>query len=194
VARIVEQQDAMQVRSVVDRLVDQVVRASEVSRMAEQVSRMAEWQQQVLRMAEHQDAMQVRSVVVTVMKELPEKVEKNPLPAEGISIEVQWTVQDENYLKWFTAEVVKPNVTQKQARQEKRFERRAKCHQIQYTMPPKDVEWVLLEWAERPAKRRKSKPRAGTSSASKNKAKNKAKKEAAEEEAPWRYQAVGARV
>jgi hypothetical protein len=116
------------------------------------------------------------------------------LPTEGTSIEVQWTDQDENYLKWFTAVVVKRNVTQKQARQEKRFERRAKCHQIQYTMPPKEIEWVLLEWAERPAKRRKSKPRAGTSTASKNKAKNRAKMEAAEEEVPWRYRAVGAGV
>ena len=61
-------------------------------------------------------------------------------------------------------------------------------------MPPKEIEWVLLEWAERPAKRRKSKPRAGTSIASKIKTENKAKKEAAEEEVPWRYQAVGARV
>jgi hypothetical protein len=62
-----------------DRLVDQVVeRASEVSRMAEK-----------------QDAMQVRSVVDRLL----DKIEKNPLPAEGISIEVQWTVQDENHLK-----------------------------------------------------------------------------------------------
>jgi hypothetical protein len=69
--------------------------------------------------------------------------------------------------------VVKRNVTQKQARQENRFERLAKCHQIQYTMPPKEIEWVLLEWAERPA--------------SKIKTENKAKKEeAAEEEVPWR--------
>ena len=30
------------------------------------------------------------------------------LPAEGMSIEVQWAVQDENYRKWFTAVVVKP--------------------------------------------------------------------------------------
>jgi hypothetical protein len=75
---------------------------------------------------------------------------------------------------------VKRNVTQKQARQEKRLDRRAKCHQIQYTMPPKEIEWVLLEWAERPAPPR-SRPRT-----------SKAKKEeAAEEEVPWRYQAVG---
>ena len=98
------------------------------------------------------------------------------------SIEVQWTDQDENYLKWFTAVVVKRNVTQKQAREEKRFESRAKFHQIQYTMPPKEIEWVLLEWAERPAKPRRA--RVGTSKA----AKNKAKKEAAETEVPWRYQ------
>jgi hypothetical protein len=54
-------------------------------------------------------------------------------------------------------------------------------------MPPKEIEWVLLEWAERPAKPRRT--TVGTSIA----AKNKAKQEAAEEEVPWRYQAVGAR-
>jgi hypothetical protein len=91
---------------------------------------------------------------------------------------VQWTVRDGNYLKWFTAVVVKPNVTQTQAR----LERRAKCHQIRYTMPPNEIEWVLLEWAERPAKPRRA--RVGTSKA----AKNKAKKEAAEPVVPWRYQ------
>jgi hypothetical protein len=61
--------------------------------------------------------MQVRSVVVTVMKELLDKaVRENTvlLPAKGTSIEVQWTVQDGNYLKWFTAVVVKqPGVPQK---------------------------------------------------------------------------------
>ena len=62
-------------------------------------------------------------------------------------------------------------------------------------MPPKEIEWVLLEWAERPAKRRDwGQLRAGTSIASKIRNENKAKKEAAEEEVPWRYQAVGARV
>ena len=90
---------------------DQVVRASKVSRMAEQ-----------------QDAMQVRT--------LPNR---SGLPAKGTSIEVQWTVRDENYLNWFTAVAVKPNVTQTQARQEKRNERRAKCHQIRYTMPPNEI-------------------------------------------------------
>ena len=134
-------------------------------------------------------ALSLGRVVVTVIKELLDKVEKNPLPAEGISIEVQWTVQDENYLNWFTAVVVKRNVTQKQARQEKRLDRRAKCHQIQYTMPPNEIEWVLLEWAERPAKRRDwGQLRAGASIASKIRAENKAKEEAAEEEVPWRHQ------
>jgi hypothetical protein len=52
-------------------------------------------------MAEKQDAMQVRSVIATVMKELLDKAEKNPLPAEGTSIEVQWADQDENYPKCF---------------------------------------------------------------------------------------------
>jgi hypothetical protein len=98
-------------------------------------------------------------VVVTVMKELLDKVVRENtvlLPAEGTSIEVQWTDQDENYLKWFTAVVVKRNVPRKQARQEKHLEWRAKCHQIQYTMPPNEIEWVLLEWAERPAKPRRA--------------------------------------
>ena len=84
---------------------------------------------------------------------------------------------------------VKRNVPRKQARQEKRLECRAKCHQIKYTMSPNEIEWVLLEWAERPAKPRRA--RVGTSYDAKNKAdkaKNRAKKEAAETEAPWRYQ------
>jgi hypothetical protein len=54
-----------------------------------------------------------------------------------------------------------------------------------------EIEWVLPEWAERPAKPRRA--RVGTYIA----ANNKAKKEAAEPEVPWwRYQevAVGARV
>jgi hypothetical protein len=108
------------------------------------------------------------------------------LPAEGTSIEVQWTEQDENYLKWFTAVVVKRNVPRKQARQEKRLEWLATHHQIQYTMPPNQIEWVLLEWAERPAKPRRA--RVGTSKRAKTMSMSRAKKEAAETEVPWRYQ------
>jgi hypothetical protein len=52
-------------------------------------------------MVEKQDAIQVRSVIATVMKELLDKAEKNPLPAEGTSIEVQWADQGENYPKYF---------------------------------------------------------------------------------------------
>ena len=59
------------------------------------------------------------------------------LPTEGTSIEVQWTDQDENYLKWFTAVVVKPDVTRLEARQEKRFDRLAKCE-----VPPNPVHRV----------------------------------------------------
>jgi hypothetical protein len=73
----------MQVRSVVDRLVDQVVSASETRRC-------------------HYGY----GAVVKVMKELLDKVVRENTvlhPAEGTSIEVQWTEQDENYLKWFTA-------------------------------------------------------------------------------------------
>jgi hypothetical protein len=99
-----EQQDAVQVRSVVDRLVGQVVRASEVPRMAEKqdamqvrsvVERLVDQVVRASRMAEKQDAMQVRPAVVTVMKELLDKVVRENtvlLPAEGTSIEVQWTV------------------------------------------------------------------------------------------------------
>jgi hypothetical protein len=52
-------------------------------------------------------------------------------------------------------------------------------------MPPNQTEWVLLEWAERPAKRR----RAGvsTSLGAKYSKRSRAKKEAAETEVPWRY-------
>jgi hypothetical protein len=89
-------------------------------------------------------------------------------------------------LKWFTAVVVKRNVPRKQARQEKRLEWLAKCHQIQYTMPPNQIEWVLLEWAERPAKPRRA--RVGTSKRAKAMSMSRAKKEAAETEVPWRYQ------
>jgi hypothetical protein len=52
-------------------------------------------------------------------------------------------------------------------------------------MPPNQTEWVLLEWAERPAKRRRA--RAGTSYAAKNSSRSRDKKEAAGTEVPWRY-------
>jgi hypothetical protein len=75
VARTSESQDAMQVRPVIDRLVDQVVREAP-----------------------------------------PWRPNRSPLPAKGATIEVQWTAKDENYLKWFTAGAVKPNVTQTRRR------------------------------------------------------------------------------
>jgi hypothetical protein len=109
------------------------------------------------------------------------------LPAIGTSIEVQWTDQDENYLKWFTAVVVKPDVTQLEARQEKRLDRLAKCHQIRYTAPPNEVEWVLLEWAGRPTKSRQRAVSA-TSKCAMAMRKSRAKQQAADTAVPWRCQ------
>jgi hypothetical protein len=60
------------------------------------------------------------------------------LPAIGTSIEVQWADQDENtssgLLQWLA---VKPDVTRLEARQEKRFDRLAKCE-----VPPNPVHRV----------------------------------------------------
>jgi hypothetical protein len=55
-------------------------------------------------------------------------------------------------------------------------------------MPPNECEWVLLEWADRPAKPRRA--RAGTSKGATEKRRSRAKQEAAEEAAPWRYQGL----
>jgi hypothetical protein len=109
------------------------------------------------------------------------------LPAISTSIEVQWTDQNENYLKWFTAVVVKPDVTRLEARQEKRPDRLAKCHQIRYTAPPNEVEWVLLEWAGRPTKSRQRAVTATSKGAIANR-KSRAKQQAADTAVPWRYQ------
>ena len=92
--------------------------------------------------------MQVRSVIDRLLDQVergapPSCSTRLLLPAKGTSIEVQWTVQDENCLKWFTAVVVKPDVTRREARQEKRLDRLVKCHQIRYTAPPNEVEWVF---------------------------------------------------
>jgi hypothetical protein len=53
-------------------------------------------------------------------------------------------------------------------------------------MPPNQIEWVLLEWAARPAKPRRA--RVCTSKRAMNRSRILAMKEAAETEVPWRYQ------
>jgi hypothetical protein len=58
--------------------------------------------------------------------------------------------EHENYLEWFTAVDVQPDVPQLQARHEGRLDWRAKCHLIWHTVPPSECEWVLLEWADCP--------------------------------------------
>jgi hypothetical protein len=67
----------------------------------------------VSRMPEQQDAMQDAGAVrdegaAGCWTKLCAKTGAS-LPAKGTSIEVQWSVRDENYLKWFTAVVVKPS-------------------------------------------------------------------------------------
>jgi hypothetical protein len=46
-------------------------------------------------------------------------------------------------------EVAEPDLLQLQARKEGRVEAQAKFHQIQYTVPLNQYEWVLLYWPDR---------------------------------------------
>jgi hypothetical protein len=53
-------------------------------------------------------------------------------------------------------------------------------------MPPNQIQWVLLEWAERPAKRRRA--RVGTSIAAKKSTRSRDKQEQEQgQEVRWRY-------
>jgi hypothetical protein len=88
------------------------------------------------------------------------------LPVKGDIIEALWT-GDGKVKGWFAVEVLLGDVSQRQAKEEKR-QRYMKCHLIQYT--GKSLEWDLLSWPDRPTSVR----RAGESKSTKYKAKQEA--------------------
>jgi hypothetical protein len=96
--------------------------------------------------------------------------ETGALPVKGEHIQVQWTGDGEDKGKWFGAVVLMHDVRLSVAR----AEQRPKCqttfrrHFIQYTGDDQEeddpehvpeVEWVLLEWSERPSFTKKAQPK-----------------------------------
>jgi hypothetical protein len=103
------------------------------------------------------------------------------LPVKGDIIETLFWTEDGKVGEWLTVEVLLGDVSQRQAKEEKR-QRYMKCHQIQYLDADKSLEWALLAWPDRPISvRRAAEPKS---------AKYAAKQEAALEVVQWRYQAL----
>jgi hypothetical protein len=119
---------------------------------------------------------------MSVKKYVPGSVQ-GVLPVKGDFIEALWT-EDGKVKGWFAAEVLLGDVSQIQARNEKRGERYMRCHRIQYQHTDKTLEWALLcSWPDRAT-------RAARKTGESKSAKWKAKYEAELEVVQWRYPAL----